>query len=200
MGQRVLGVKERPRARVRRVVVGAVAAFAVLAGALVFEPWTLWTRSTLNESLPQVSATTAAPDASLAAEDVPEPVEAPAAEESRPEPQPIELSRGEFITQEHGTTGTARVVELADGSRILRLENFSTSNGPDLHVWLSDQAAGGDWFKYAGGRSVQLGALKATDGNHNYAIPADVDLTGLTSAVIWCVRFDVAFGSAPLSL
>ena len=184
----------------RRIVVGSVAAFTVTAGALVFEPWTLWTRSTLNESLPGVSATAAAPDASPAAEDVPEPARSPVVETATPEPEPVELTRGEFITQEHGTYGTARIVELADGSRILRLENFSTSNGPDLHVWLSDQRAGGDWFKYGGGRSVQLGALKATDGNHNYAIPADADLTGLTSAVIWCVRFDVAFGSAALSL
>ena len=42
--------------------------------------------------------------------------------------------------------------------------------------------------------------MKATDGNQNYAIPADVDLAGLRSVVVWCDRFDVAFGSAPLTL
>ena len=180
----------------RLAAVGAVTTVALTAGALVFKPWTLWTRSTLDEALPTVSAAPAVPDASPAAEDVPEPTATPTPTRA----EPVELTRGEFVTQEHGTSGTARVVELADGSRILRVEGFSTSNGPDLHVWLTDQAAGGDWFKYDDGRSVQLGELKATDGNHNYAIPADADLAGLTSVVVWCKRFGVAFGSAPLDL
>ncbi|WP_256794857.1 DM13 domain-containing protein [Terrabacter sp. Ter38] len=38
----------------------------------------------------------------------------------------------------------------------------------------------------------------ATDGNQNYAVPAGTDLSDLTSVVIWCDRFDVAFGSAPI--
>ncbi|MGI9085168.1 MAG: DM13 domain-containing protein [Aeromicrobium sp.] len=73
-------------------------------------------------------------------------------------------------------------------------------SGPDLQVWLSDRKAGGGWFKYGGGRSVQLGELKANRGSHNYAIPAEADLEGLRSVVIWCKRFYVSFGSAPLDL
>jgi hypothetical protein len=69
-----------------------------------------------------------------------------------------------------------------------------------VHVWLSDATAGGDWHSYDDGRYVPLGEIKATDGNHNYTIPADADLDGLRSAVIWCDRFNVAFGSAPLAL
>jgi uncharacterized protein (DUF736 family) len=110
------------------------------------------------------------------------------------------LAEGAFVSQEHDTSGTARVLELPDGQRILRVENFSTSDGPDVHVWLSDATAGGDWHKADDGRTVALGEIKATDGNHNYVIPADVDLSGLNSVVIWCDRFNVAFGSAPLKL
>lgn len=119
------------------------------------------------------------------------------------EPHPAEstdLARGSFVSQEHETRGTARVVELSDGRRVLRLEDFSTSNGPDLHVWLSEKPAGGNWFKYGTGRAVKLGELKANRGSHNYAIPDDADLAGLRSAVIWCQRFFVSFGSAPLDL
>ena len=47
-------------------------------------------------------------------------------------------------------------------------------------------------------RDHLLGDLKATDGNQNYAVPVGTDLSGLTSVVIWCDRFDVAFGSAPI--
>ena len=80
----------------------------------------------------------------------------------------------QFVGQEHETSGTATIIELPDGSRTLRLEGFKTTNGPDLHVWLSEKTAAGNWFKYGGGRKAQLGELKANRGSHNYAIPADV--------------------------
>ena len=155
-----------------------VAVGVLAAGVVLFEPWTLWTNTTVNEAAP----TAAAPD------------------DRRADPAgPTELASGTFVSQEHETSGTATVIELADGSRTLRLEGFSTSNGPDLHVWLSEKKAGGNWFKYGGGRKAQLGELKANQGSHNYAIPADVELDGLRSVVIWCKRFHVAFGSAPLT-
>jgi hypothetical protein len=68
-----------------------------------------------------------------------------------------------------------------------------------VHVWLSAATAGADWHSYDDGRYVRLGGLKATDGNQNYPIPADAELGGLNSVVIWCDRFNVAFGSAPLA-
>jgi hypothetical protein len=110
------------------------------------------------------------------------------------------LASGTFVDGEHTTTGIATIFRLPDGSRVLRLENFSTSDGPDVDVALSDQTAGGDdWGKYDDGRYVALGDLKGTDGNQNYEIPADVDLSGLTSVVIWCDRFNVAFGTAAVT-
>ncbi|MFN2496169.1 MAG: DM13 domain-containing protein [Pseudonocardiaceae bacterium] len=161
-------------------------------GLWAFEPWRLWTRSTVDETLP---------DAGVAGAPVAPPA-APGAPPAAPvaPAEPVVLAEGQFVTQEHQTTGVARVIELADGSRFIRLEGFSTSDGPDLHVWLTDQTAGGEWGKYDDGRYLALGELKATDGNQNYVIPPDAGLTGLTSVVIWCDRFNVAFGSAPLAL
>ncbi len=115
--------------------------------------------------------------------------------------QPIVLSTGTFVDGEHSTSGTASILQLTDGSRFVRLEGFSTSDGPDVHVWVTDQQAGGDdWGKYDDGRYLALGNLKGTDGNQNYAIPAEADLSGLSSVVIWCDRFNVAFGSAAVTL
>jgi hypothetical protein len=162
----------------KRSAIVVVAVAVLLAGVVFFEPWTLWSDATVTEAAP----TAAAPD-----------------ESSSTESKPTELASGTFVSQEHETSGTATVIELADGSRTLRLEGFSTSNGPDLHVWLSEKEAGGNWFKYGGGRKAQLGELKANQGSHNYAIPADLELDGLRSVVIWCKRFHVAFGSAPLA-
>lgn len=115
--------------------------------------------------------------------------------------EPIVLAAGTFVDGEHSTSGTARILQLPDGSRFVRLEGFSTSDGPDVHVWLSDQQAGGDdWGKYDDGRYVPLGSLKGTDGNQNYTIPGDAEISGLSSVVIWCDRFNVAFGSAAVAL
>ena len=111
------------------------------------------------------------------------------------------LASGAFVDGEHGTSGTASILQLPDGSRYVRLENFSTSDGPDLQVWLTDKAAGGnDWGKYDDGVYLPLGELKATDGNQNYSIPADANLSAFTSVVIWCDRFNVAFGTAPIGV
>lgn len=179
----------RPRRRLRTIaVLGLGLLVPVLAvGLWAFQPWKVFTSSTIDEALPGASAPSAAG---------PAPTSSPA----QPPPQPVVLAEGEFVSQEHVTSGGARVIELADGSRVLRLEGFSTSDGPDVHVWLTDQAAGGDWNSYDDGRFVKLGKIKATGGNQNYPIPADASLAGLRSVVIWCDRFDVAFGSAALAL
>ncbi|TVU63262.1 DM13 domain-containing protein [Paenarthrobacter nitroguajacolicus] len=170
----------------------AVAGVAVLSllvvGAALFQPWRLFTSSSVDEALP------AAPVAgSVSAEVEATVVETPAAS------GPVVLGTGAFQSQEHETTGTARLLKLPDGSHLLRLENLASSDGPDVKVWLSSQEAGGDWFKYRSGRYVDLGAVKATHGNQNYVIPAGTDIAGLASVVLWCDRFSVAFGSAPLA-
>lgn len=170
------------------LAVAAVLAVALAAGLWAFEPWRLWTRSTVDEALPMAAA---APAPAVAA-----PPGAPAA--PAPPPGPVTLSDAAFVTQEHATTGRALLVELPDGSRVVRLEGFATSDGPDLDVWVTDRPAGAEWDVYDDGRWVDLGELKGTDGNQNYLVPPGTDLAGLTSVVIWCDRFDVAFGSAPL--
>lgn len=128
------------------------------------------------------------------------PSQEPASQEPPVAAEPQVLASGTFVDGEHATSGTAVILQLPDGSRFLRLEGFSTSDGPDVDVALTDVAAGGEWGSYDDGRYVHLGDLKGTDGNQNYAIPADVDLAGLTSVVIWCDRFNVAFGTAAVTL
>jgi len=171
-----------------------VAVVAAAVGLWAFQPWRLFTSSTVDEALPGPAAVQSGSTSTTPG------TPPPSAPMSGPPSGPTELAAGDFVTQEHRTSGRAKVISLADGSRVLRLENLSGSDGPDLHVWLSDATAGGDWGKYDDGRSVKLGELKATAGNQNYAIPADATLEGLRSVVIWCDRFNVAFGSAPLDL
>lgn len=165
-----------------RWVIAAGAVLALVVGLWAFEPWRFFTSSTINEAAP-----TSTP--------APTPTGTPA-----PTPQDEELAHGEFEAAEHDTSGTARVLRLADGRRFLRIEGLATSDGPDLHVWLTDRPSGGGWGSYDDGAYVRLGELKATHGNQNYEIPPDADLDGIRSVVVWCDRFNVAFGSAPVSL
>jgi hypothetical protein len=111
--------------------------------------------------------------------------------------EPVTLAAGQFRSLGHTASGRAAVLELADGRRFLRLNDFHTSNGPDLFVYLSTTAADGprDGFD---DDFVSLGRLKANQGNQNYEIGAGVALDRYRSVVIWCRRFTYAFGAAPL--
>ncbi|SDJ43447.1 Electron transfer DM13 [Actinokineospora alba] len=187
------------RRRATKVVL--VAALVLLAGGLwAFQPWKIFTRSTVDEALPAGFAATTSQQAPATTEPMaPASTEPMAPTSMAPPAGPKVLAEGAFRSHEHPTAGTARVLEQ-NGTRLLRLEGFSTSDGPDVHVWLSDAKAGAPEGAFDDGRYVKLGKLKATDGNQNYEIPAGTDLAGLSSVVIWCDRFNVAFGAAPLPL
>ena len=112
------------------------------------------------------------------------------------------ISGGMFITHEHQTSGTAQLIALGDGRRQLLLRDLATSDGPDLRVWLTDQAVvpgRAGWKVFDDGRWVELAPLKGNRGNQAYDIPADVDIAGLRSVSIWCRRFAVSFGAAALN-
>ena len=92
----------------------------------------------------------------------------------------------------------AAVFQLPDGKKTLRLTDFNTSNGPALHVYLvaADDARDNDTVTKAG--FLDLGELKGNIGDQNYDLPADIDLTKYRAVTIWCKRFSVNFGTAPL--
>ena len=208
LGTRPAAPARRSRKKIILVTVAVVLVIGGAVGLALFQPWKLFTRNTVNEAAPVATAAAGPAAASVPAPPTigANPTAGPTADQEPVDPpaepaEPVVLASGTFVDGEHATTGTATVLQLSDGSRYLRLENFSTSDGPDVDVALSDQSAGGDeWGKYDDGRYLHLGDLKGTDGNQNYEIPADADLTGLTSVVIWCDRFNVAFGTAAVTL
>lgn len=112
---------------------------------------------------------------------------------------PVLLLAGAFIDGDPGHTGRgqARVIRGADGSHLLRLEDFSVTNGPDLFVVLSTDPKGSR-ASAADPSARNLGALKATDGNLNYPIPAGIDVTAYQSVIIYCRAFRVVFAIATL--
>ena len=111
---------------------------------------------------------------------------------------PRKLASGQFHAGAHETKGTATVFQLADGKKTLRLTNFETSNGPDVHVYLVAAADAKDNETVKNAGFVDLGSLKGNIGDQNYDVPANVDLAKYRAATIWCARFNVNFGTAPL--
>jgi Electron transfer DM13 len=192
--------------------IGSVLLVVVVVALLLFQPWLLFVDDTVDEADDggEVVGTasdglsqTAFPSDSTGSPEDPGTEET---EETEDEPKRVELAAAEFIDAEHGTSGRAVIYLRDDGSRYLRLEGFETSNGPDVHVWITDQDSGGDcegcsdsWGIYDDGDYVKLGELKGNIGDQNYEIPTDADLTDMRSVVIWCDRFNVAFGTAAIA-
>ncbi|GAB3533398.1 DM13 domain-containing protein [Arthrobacter tecti] len=170
----------------------------------MFKPWLLFIDVRVDESLPTVLTPTATeppetpglPEASVSPGSLPTDQatdEVPAG--------PVQLAEGSLISHEHATSGTVRIIEQPDGQRVLTLENLDTSNGPDVHVWLSaaDVVEGPDgWYTAGSADFVDLGIIKGNQGNQVYEIPDDVDLTTFRAVDLWCVQFSVSFGAAQL--
>jgi hypothetical protein len=110
------------------------------------------------------------------------------------------LVTGTFHGKVHQTSGRATIYQDADGKLVLRLTNFKTSNGPDVHVILiaaKDADDDANFLKSNTAR-VELGKLKGNEGDQNYAIPRDTDLSKFQTVSIYCERFNANFGAAPL--
>jgi pentapeptide MXKDX repeat protein len=108
------------------------------------------------------------------------------------------LFTGKFHGKVHKTEGRATVYQEADGKLVLRLKDFRTSNGPDVHVVLVAADTGDAKSLKSDTERIELGKLKGNEGDQNYEIPAGTDLTKFDAVSIYCERFNAVFGVAPL--
>ena len=114
------------------------------------------------------------------------------------EPQPTYT--GKLEGKAHATSGRATIYESPEGKRYLRLSDFTTSNGPDVHVLLAraeDKALGQQIVK-GNLDGLELGSLKGNQGDQNYDLPPTADLQEYQAVVIYCERFHAVFGVARL--
>ena len=113
-----------------------------------------------------------------------------------PGAQPLESGR--FYTILHPTAGTATIYQMGDGTRVLRFTTFSTSNGPDVHVYMVAADDAKDIATVQNAGFVDLGVIKGNIGDQNYTLGSDLDLAKYRAVSIWCKRFSVNFGAAAL--
>lgn len=111
-------------------------------------------------------------------------------EEKEIEPIPGAILQGSFKgSSGYNTSGVASVSRSEDGNRTLTFTDFSTSNGPDLKVYLAEDNAATNFVEISD---------EVKRGNNSYAIPSDVDLSKQKFVLIWCKAFSVNFGYTEL--
>ncbi len=193
--------------RMAATIIGLAGALGLIVVLVWFQPQTLFVNTVVDDTLPPQTQSTPPPPTTTSTAGVtttdasaPDPTTPPSTTTTTSTVvYPLTLSSGEFIDLAHAGTGSALILELEDGSRILRFENLDVDNGPDLRVILSPSALVDDDSAYDDGDFVDLGELKGNKGNQNYEIPGDVDLDGFATVAIWCRRFNVTFNAAPIS-
>lgn len=165
-----------------KLVIGLLLVLIMVIGWWLISP--LFLDQTVDEGLPPVSTDT------VEMTEDPEAV-APDAEDEPMDTETLGLS-GMFMDGEknYQTSGTIQTINADDGL-YLRFEDFQTTNGPDLFVYLIQPGTETT-------EGISLGALKGNTGNQNYLVPEDVDLTQYSTVVIWCRAFDADFGFGEL--
>ncbi len=155
----------------RKGMVVAIGLPVLVAAWWAFRPEKLWINEKVNEAAPFASTL---------------------------DPQP--LYTGRLEGKAHQTSGRATIYKSPDGKPYLRLTDFTTSNGPDVHVLLARSDDQGLQQEIVKGNldSVELGMLKGNQGDQNYDLPSTVDLTKYNAVVIYCERFHAIFGVAKL--
>ena len=97
---------------------------------------------------------------------------------------------GAFMNGPFGQVSGNAKIFLKDLNYTLVLEGVNISNGPDLHVYLSQEIIPVNF--------IDLGKLKATAGTQVYTINGVPDFTVYKYALVHCQLFDHLFGSTLL--
>ena len=186
------------------IIVGVVILVPVLGVAWwLLSP--LFISETVDEAFPMAAGAVIPSDMTMAQAEAEmtaaAAADSPATPEAMPAGGPVAIAAGQFrdVDSFHRGQGTATLYRNADGSHLLRFEDFSVTNGPDLRVLLAAAADPQSRQELQDGGYVELAALKGNIGSQNYAIPATVDPAAQGgSVIIYCRPFQVIFSVAPL--
>ncbi len=179
----------------RRGWAGQLAGLVPLVAAVTVAVLPSYLPSTVDEAAPE--GLTAPPTPSTSGSGVstdPTPAADPPAPTTSA--RPIEIGSAQFVGIDHAAAGTARLIQLEDGSLLVRFEQFSVEPGPDYDVYV---ISGAQATVPDGG--TLLGDLRGTVGDQNYPIPAGA-VSGLAgeavTVLIWCEIFAVPVANATL--
>ncbi len=113
----------------------------------------------------------------------------PIEDDFTPSEAAVVLKEGTFVDAVHKVSGSVKIYSN-NSARTLVLDPFSTENGPDLFVYLTDDTKASKF--------ISLGELKSITGKQSYEIEETVVLEDYSYVIIWCQDFSVNFGQAEL--
>ena len=115
--------------------------------------------------------------------------------------RPVALATGELMDADsfHKGSGQVTLYRLEDGTHLIRMEDISVTNGPQLHVLLTPIPSVGSREDLQSAGYIDLGALKGNKGSQNYEVPPDYPIPEEMTLVIYCVPFHVVFATASLA-
>ncbi|HEU5169679.1 MAG TPA: DM13 domain-containing protein [Gemmatimonadales bacterium] len=102
--------------------------------------------------------------------------------------------QGTFAGAEgHRANGSYQITTAGGRTRLELGADFSVEKGPDVYVVLSPTEG------VPAQGAVFLGRLRRFDGAQAFDLPAGTDLGGFSHVVLWCKKYSVAMGTAPLA-
>jgi hypothetical protein len=100
----------------------------------------------------------------------------------------------------HWGRGGVSILQGRNRERLVHLEpDFAVGPGPRFHVYLVDRPEVASNADFHASKAIDLGRLRAFEGNQVYQVPASVDPAGVGSVVIWCKEFQILISPARLS-
>src|SRR5690349_7401128 len=102
----------RLRRRTWLSIIATVLVAGIAFGSYWFQPWKLWTYTTVHDNLPAVALQSTTPTPTSSATPTAQGIPTLSTE-------PVLLSRGTFISHEHGTSGMVSIIRYPDGRRAL---------------------------------------------------------------------------------
>jgi hypothetical protein len=97
---------------------------------------------------------------------------------------------GTFGNGPYGSVNGKAKIYFQNNQYTLALENFNSSNRPDLHVYISKEAQPVNY--------IDLGKLQSVSGNQQYPLPENTNFSDYRYALIHCQQYNHLFGSAEL--
>lgn len=97
------------------------------------------------------------------------------------------LKQGTLMGIGHTVSGTVKIYAAGEQYHVV-FDPFTSQNGPDLRVYLSEDANATAY--------LNLGLLKSTTGFQSYPLPGKPDLARYPYVIIWCQQYTVLFARA----
>lgn len=116
------------------------------------------------------------------------------------------LRNGSFMGADdfHFARGSVALYQAANGTFLLRFEDYEARDGPDVYLYLT-KAAGDRSTEAVEGEGLRLrvpggqaDGRATVRGSFNLFLPEGTDALAYGGVTIWCDQFNAFFGHAPL--